>query len=116
MGTCMGPSDACLFVGFAEQSLFNNYTGTIPHLFLRYIDVHISAASCSRKKLEQFINFAYTFHSTLKFTQTISDTSLPFVDLSDEALYSMASQISVYFRDHNFPSSVIKDALNRISS
>eukprot|EP00061_Rhincodon_typus_P004923 g23743.t1 len=34
MGTCMGPSYACLFVGYMEQSLFRSYTGTIPHLFL----------------------------------------------------------------------------------
>eukprot|EP00061_Rhincodon_typus_P010679 g35156.t1 len=38
MGTHMGPSYACLFVGFVEQSLFHNSTSTIPSLFLRYID------------------------------------------------------------------------------
>eukprot|EP00061_Rhincodon_typus_P008697 g31542.t1 len=38
MGTHMGPSYACLFVEYAEQSLFRCYTGTIPHLFLCYID------------------------------------------------------------------------------
>eukprot|EP00061_Rhincodon_typus_P001648 g15371.t1 len=56
MGTCMGPSYACLFVGYMEQSLFRSYTGTIPYLFLCYIDDCISAASCSHKELEQFIN------------------------------------------------------------
>eukprot|EP00061_Rhincodon_typus_P016303 g44444.t1 len=34
MGTCMGLSYACLFMGYMEPSLFC----TIPHLFLRYID------------------------------------------------------------------------------
>eukprot|EP00061_Rhincodon_typus_P013377 g39716.t1 len=58
MGTRMGLSYACLFVGFMKRSLFNNYTGTIRHLFLRYIDDCIGAASCSRKELKQFINFA----------------------------------------------------------
>eukprot|EP00061_Rhincodon_typus_P016959 g45440.t1 len=81
-GTCMGPSYACLFVLFVEQFLFHNYTGTIPHLFLHYIDDCINAASCSQKELEQFNNFANNFHSALKFTWTISDTSLPFLDLS----------------------------------
>eukprot|EP00061_Rhincodon_typus_P011402 g36375.t1 len=38
MGTRMGPSYACLFVGYVEQSLFRSYTVPIPHLFLRYID------------------------------------------------------------------------------
>eukprot|EP00061_Rhincodon_typus_P004129 g21814.t1 len=80
MGTRMGLSYVCLFVGFMEQSLFNNDTSTIPHLFLHYIDDCIHAALCSHKELEQFINFANTFHPTLKFTWTISDTSLHFLD------------------------------------
>eukprot|EP00061_Rhincodon_typus_P004595 g22956.t1 len=82
MGTCMSPSYACLFVGYVEQFLFHYYTGTIPHLFLCYID-SIGTASCSHKELEQFINFTNTFHLNLKFTWTISNTSLPFLDLSD---------------------------------
>eukprot|EP00061_Rhincodon_typus_P002789 g18472.t1 len=82
MGTCMSPSYACLFVGHVEQSLFRSYTGTISHLFLRYIDDCIGTASCSHKELEQFINFTNTFYPNLKFTWTISDTSLSFLDLS----------------------------------
>eukprot|EP00061_Rhincodon_typus_P008098 g30411.t1 len=65
-----------------EHSLFDNYTGTIPHLFLCYIIDCIGAASCSHEELEQFINCANTFHHALKFTWTISDTSFPFLDLS----------------------------------
>eukprot|EP00061_Rhincodon_typus_P017503 g46216.t1 len=80
MGTCMGPSYACLFTGYVEQSLFHCYTGTIPQLLLRYIDDCIDAASYSHEELEQSINF--TFHPNLNFTWAISDTSLPFQDLS----------------------------------
>eukprot|EP00061_Rhincodon_typus_P005146 g24316.t1 len=58
MGTHMGPSYACFFVGYVEQPLFRSYTGTI----LRYIDDCIGTASCSHKELEQFINFTNTFH------------------------------------------------------
>eukprot|EP00061_Rhincodon_typus_P007693 g29649.t1 len=75
MGTGMGPSYACLFVGHMEQSLFSSYTGTTPHLFLCYIDN-------SHKDLEQFIHFTNTFQPNLKFTWTISDTSFSFLDLS----------------------------------
>eukprot|EP00061_Rhincodon_typus_P000473 g11819.t1 len=78
----MGPSYACLFVGYVEYSLFRSYTGTIPYLFLRYINDYISTASCSHKELEQFINFTNTFHPNLKFTWTISDTPLSFLGLS----------------------------------
>eukprot|EP00061_Rhincodon_typus_P002791 g18474.t1 len=77
-----GREDACLFIGYVEQSLFRSYTGTIPHLFLHYIDDCISAASCSHEELELFINFTNTFQPKLKFTWTISDTSLSFLDLS----------------------------------
>eukprot|EP00061_Rhincodon_typus_P003605 g20506.t1 len=82
MGTRMGPSYACLFIGYMEQSLFRISTDTIPYLFLRYTDDCISAASYSHEELEQFINFINTFHPNLKFTGTISDTSLSFLDLS----------------------------------
>eukprot|EP00061_Rhincodon_typus_P004539 g22838.t1 len=80
MGTRMGTSQACLFVAYVEQSLFRSYTGTIPQLFLRYIDDCFDTASCSHEELEQFINFINTFHPNLKFTWTISDTSLSFLD------------------------------------
>eukprot|EP00061_Rhincodon_typus_P001628 g15325.t1 len=65
MGTRMGPSYACLFVGYMEQSLFLSYTGPIPHLFLTYVDDCISAALCSHEELEQFIHFTNTFHPNL---------------------------------------------------
>eukprot|EP00061_Rhincodon_typus_P017061 g45590.t1 len=78
MGTCMGPSYDCLFAGYVEQFLFCSYTETIPHLFLGYINDCIGTASCSYKELKQFIHFSNTFHPNLKFTWTISDTSLSF--------------------------------------
>eukprot|EP00061_Rhincodon_typus_P000194 g10871.t1 len=62
-------------VGYVERSLFRTYTGPKPHLFLGYIDC-ISAALCSQEELEQFILFTNTFHPNLKFTWTISNTSL----------------------------------------
>eukprot|EP00061_Rhincodon_typus_P003348 g19874.t1 len=82
MGSHKGPSYALLFVGYVKQSLFCCYTGPITHFFLRYIDDCIGAALCSHEDLEQFINFTNTFHSNLKFTCTIFDMSLSFLDLS----------------------------------
>eukprot|EP00061_Rhincodon_typus_P014554 g41634.t1 len=82
MGTCTGPSYACLFVGFVEQFFFNDYAGTIPHLFFRYIDDCIGGALCFCEELKQFTKFDNSFHRAIKFTWTISDTSLRFLDLS----------------------------------
>eukprot|EP00061_Rhincodon_typus_P004064 g21658.t1 len=82
MGTRMGPSYACLFIGYVEQYLFHCNTDITPYLLLRYIDDCIGAASCSHEELDQFINFTNTFHPNLKFTWAISDTSLSFLGLS----------------------------------
>eukprot|EP00061_Rhincodon_typus_P000161 g10733.t1 len=77
----MGLSYACLFVGYVELSLFCCYPSTIPHFLLCHFDDCIGTASCSHEELEQFINVTNTFHPNLKFTWTISDSSLPFLDL-----------------------------------
>ncbi|XP_055502484.1 uncharacterized protein LOC129703804 [Leucoraja erinacea] len=82
MGTRMGPSYACLFVGYVEQSLFNTYQDPIPDLYLRYIDDCFGATSCTRTQLTDFIHFTTNFHPALKYTWTISDTSPPFLDLT----------------------------------
>eukprot|EP00061_Rhincodon_typus_P012265 g37892.t1 len=59
MSTHMGPHYACLFVGYVEHSLFQSYSGPHTQLFLQYIDGIIGAA-----------------------TWSISDSSLPFLDIS----------------------------------
>eukprot|EP00061_Rhincodon_typus_P010968 g35639.t1 len=94
MGTCMGPSYACPFVGYVEQSLFHSYTGTIPQLFLHYINDCISAASCTHVELERFIN---TFYPILKFTWTISDTSLSLLDFS-VSIFGDRLETDIYFK------------------
>eukprot|EP00061_Rhincodon_typus_P002398 g17457.t1 len=97
MGTCMDPSYACLFAGYMEQSLLHCYTGTIPHLFLGYIDDCVSTALCSNEKLEQFINFTNTFHPNLKFTWTIFGTSLSFLDIS-VSISGDCIETDIYFK------------------
>eukprot|EP00061_Rhincodon_typus_P014235 g41141.t1 len=82
MGTHMGPSFASLFAGYMEHSLFQFNSGHHPLLFLWYIDDIIGIASFSRNELEKFIDFASNFHSTLTFTWSISDSSLPFLNIS----------------------------------
>eukprot|EP00061_Rhincodon_typus_P003714 g20784.t1 len=64
MDTCIGPSYACLFIAYMERSFFH-CSGTIPQLFLHYIDDCIGAVLCSHEELEQFINFTNTFHPNL---------------------------------------------------
>lgn len=52
-GTCMGHSTVCPFVGYVKQSLFQVYTGTMPQLFLHYINDFRAINA----ELGDFINF-----------------------------------------------------------
>ena len=73
---------ACLFVGYVEQQIREQYTGFIPQLHKRYIDDIVGAASCQRDELENFIDFVSNFHPALQFTSTITETELPFLDIN----------------------------------
>ena len=37
-GSKMGPNYACLFVGYVEEQIGQQYTGTVPQLHKRYIE------------------------------------------------------------------------------
>ena len=80
MGTRMGPSYACLFVGYIEEMIVQSYDGVIPELYKRFIDDIFGATSMSRKDLERYIDYVKNFHPALDFTFEISDTSVSFLD------------------------------------
>jgi len=67
----MGPNYACLFVGYVEEQIGQQYTGTVPQLHKTY-----------RVELEEYIGFVSNFHPALQFTHTISETELPFLDIN----------------------------------
>ena len=81
MGTRMGPSYACLFVGYVESEISKQYKGATPDLFRRYIDDCVGVWTGERCELMSFINFVGTFHPSLKFTHEVSDSSLAFLDI-----------------------------------
>ena len=81
MGTKMGPSYACLFVGFIEKQIFEAYSGPVPLFFKRFIDDIIGITSTSQVELQNFINFVCSFHPSLKFTYEISESSVSFLDI-----------------------------------
>ena len=57
MGTKMGPNYACLFVGYVERRMFEDYQGNKPELYKRYIDDVLEASSGTPQDLEQLYNF-----------------------------------------------------------
>ena len=79
MGSKMGPNYACLFVGYVEEQIGQQYTGTVPRLCNRYIGDVVGIACCSRVDLEEYIAFISNFYTALQFTHTISETELPFL-------------------------------------
>lgn len=70
IGTHMGSSYTCLFVGYVEQSMLEAYIGTIPQLILRYMKSLISL--------------------TLPLTSTLTSNSL-----SPTSLYPFLSCLSL---------------------
>ena len=68
MGSKMGPNYTCLFVGYVEEQIGQQYTGTLPRLHKRYIDDVVGIACCSRFELEDYISFVSNFHPALQFT------------------------------------------------
>ena len=82
MGSKLGPTYACLFVGYQEHLITQQYEGPFPHLIKRYIDDIVGATSLPLHQLQSFIDFVCNFHPALKFTFEISETQLPFLAYS----------------------------------
>ena len=72
MGSKMGPNYACLFVGFVEEQMLNQYSGFIPQLYRQYLDDVVGAAYCAREDLDSFVEFISNFHPALQSTHTIN--------------------------------------------
>ena len=81
MGSQLGPNYAYLFMGHIEEQIFEQCTGTVPALYKRYIDDIIGATSSRKGEMEDFAAYVNGFHPSLKFTWSISDEQLPFLDL-----------------------------------
>ena len=81
MGTRMGPSYACLFMGHIEHMFFQSYDGPIPEIYKRYIDDVFGSTVMPREDLETFITKLDDFHPEVNFTWKISETNLECLDV-----------------------------------
>ena len=52
MGSKLGPSYACLFLGYQEHLITQQYEGPFPHLIKRYIDDIVGATSLLLHQLQ----------------------------------------------------------------
>ena len=97
MGTKMGPSYACLFMGYIEHQIITTYDGPTPEYFGRYIDDCLVISSLSESQLLKFVEFANNFNSAIKFTYEISNQSISFLDILIQ-LRNGSLTTSVYYK------------------
>ena len=82
MGTKMGPSFACIFLGYIENKFFETYTGMKPTLYLRYIDDIFGLADMTFViSIQSFIDAFCRFHPAVQFTFDIGK-KFSFLDIS----------------------------------
>ena len=81
MGTKMGSSYACLFMGHLEYRTMESFTGPVPELYKRYIDDGFGASSRSASVLLDLIYFVQNFHPSVKFNYNISPVSVELLDI-----------------------------------
>ena len=80
MGTKMAPSYANLFMGRFEQNALDHAPHS-PLIWWRYIDDIFLLWTHGEEKLNEFIDYLNSLHSTIKFTSSFSRTDIPFLDV-----------------------------------
>ena len=82
MGTKMGPSYACLFMGYLEHHFFQQYTKPLPEFYKRYIDDCFGLTSLNSDQILDFIHAWNDFHPNIRFTHQISSNTVNFLDIN----------------------------------
>ena len=87
MGSKMGPNYvyACLFVGFVEDQMLNQYSGVIRQLYRRYIDDAVGAAYRPFSKMAtENLNKSKLKTNTSTGKSTLTLVTLPSFEISGE--------------------------------
>ena len=98
MGTRMGPSYACLFMGWIEHCFFESYTGPVPEVYIRFIDDTEGTTVMERSDLEKFIEAFGNFHPAVGITSEISETSMDTLDLIVSVNEDGTLSSSIYYK------------------
>ena len=81
MGTKMAPSYANLFMGVLEKQMLSSYKHK-PLVYFRYIDDIFMIWTDGEDSLNDFLAHCNNQNKNIQFEQTISNTSIPFLDVS----------------------------------
>ncbi len=80
MGTRVAPAFANIFLNDFEEKYVYTHS-TKPLVWFRFIDDIFSIFTCGRRRITQFIDYLNSIYpGVLKFTATISDVSVDFLD------------------------------------
>ncbi|XP_053380089.1 uncharacterized protein LOC128548727 [Mercenaria mercenaria] len=100
MGSSMAPSYASLFMGKFEQDFLRN-RDLQPTLWLRFLDDIFMVWDHSLEELELFIRELNSFHPDIKFTHTISQDSLSFLDVNISKGKNLCVETNIYVKETN---------------
>ena len=99
MGTKVGPSYACLFMGYLEQQFLASYNGPKPDRLFRYIDDYIGmSTTASDDDIANFIDAFNNYNPSIELTHSISHDSLPFLDINLSISDNNSLTTSVYYK------------------
>ena len=79
MGTKMAPSYANLFMSLLEKQMLSSYKHKLL-VYFRYIDDIFMIWTDGENSLNDFLTHCNSQNKNIQFEQTISDTSIPFLD------------------------------------
>ena len=81
MGTKIGSSVACIFMGYLKELFFAEFEHSKQMQCKPYIDDIVGAAVCPEEELQCFIDHLTNFNSLVKYTYTISNNAVTFLDI-----------------------------------
>ncbi len=82
MGTPVAPTLANLFMGKLESAALNNWSGTQPLIWLRYIDDILTLFPGTEEELQQLLTHLNAQLNTIKFTLESSRHKIDFLDVT----------------------------------
>lgn len=100
MGSSMAPTYAALFMGKLEAD-FMKTQQLLPSVWYRFLDDIFMIWDHSLEDLHAFIDSLNSFHPNIKFTCTISQESVSFLDVVVSKAENLNIKTNVYVKDTN---------------
>ena len=97
MGTEMGPSYACIFMGYLETNILSSCGTLQPIILKRYIDDYFGITAGTEEQVHTLIQKFNNFHPAVKVTHEISNKVVSFLDI-DVSFTDTRVSTSVHYK------------------